>query len=92
MRCMTCLLYSLLNNIDAITEVADLHIRPAASGLNHSHSKNWFEQQVQTRRDQHLIGEEPALNLRTWSKASVNPGFFSFFSDLSGDTLLKQVR
>lgn len=59
-----------------IPELTDLQIRPAATGLNHSHRET--DLNGTSRSDQHLLGEEPAsesenLNL---SKASVDPGFF----------------
>lgn len=54
--------------MDGIPEVGNLQIRPATTGLNHSHRETDLNG-TSTRSDQHLFGEEPAsesenLNLK----------------------------
>lgn len=89
-HCMTCLLHSLYNNTDGITEVEDLQ-----SGLlpllSTSHSETDLNR-TSTRSDQYLFDEEPAsesenLNLKQGQCQSWIYFFLFFSRSIWGYTL-----
>lgn len=76
--------------MDGIPEVGDLQIRPAATGLKHSHRETDLNG-TSTRSDQHLFGEEPASeseNLNLKQSQCQSWIFFPIFSrSIRGYTL-----